>query len=81
MNTNFVNDMKTTSRDLPNLHMVFNNIKTEESIEVMLFVEKKNDGPSKVVRELPIIFPYVLTFGLDYSNLCNSSISNRDSTD
>lgn len=49
MNTNFLDDLKTSSRDLPKLTMLFNNIKTEEGIEALVFVEKKADGPSKVV--------------------------------
>jgi hypothetical protein len=48
--TNFIDDMRTSSRDLPKLTMLFNNIKTEEEIETLVFVEKRTDGPSKVVR-------------------------------
>ena len=53
MSTSFINDMKTSSKELPNLMMLFNNIKTEENIEVLLFTEKRADGPSKVVCVLP----------------------------
>ena len=48
-NTNFLEDMRTYSSDLPELMMIFNNVKTEEDIEVLLFIEKKNDGPTRVV--------------------------------
>ena len=51
LNTNFLDDMRTSSKELPRLTMLFNNIKTEEGIEALVFVEKKTDGPSKVVRE------------------------------
>jgi hypothetical protein len=52
MSTSFVDDMKTYSKDIPSLMMMFNRIRTEEEIEVLLFVEGKQDGPSKVVHEL-----------------------------
>jgi predicted HTH transcriptional regulator len=54
MNTNFLHNLKTSSRELPKLTMLFNNIKTEEGIEVLVFVEKRRDGPSKVVGRIYI---------------------------
>ncbi len=51
VNTNFVNELKTFSSDkLPRLMMAFNNIRNEEKIEVLVFIEKLPDGPAKVVR-------------------------------
>ena len=51
MNTNFVGELKTfSSNKLPSLMMVFNNIRLEEGIEVLVFVEKQPEGPAKVVR-------------------------------
>jgi hypothetical protein len=47
--SSFVNDMRTSSRELPVLTMTFNNIITEEHIDIVLFVEKNPDGLSKVV--------------------------------
>jgi hypothetical protein len=51
VNTNFVGDLKTFSSDkLPQLMMVFNNIRNEEKIDVLVYIEKLSDGPAKVVR-------------------------------
>ena len=50
VNTNFVADLKTFSSDkLPRLMMVFNNIRNEEKIDVLVFIEKLSDGPTRVV--------------------------------
>ena len=50
-NTNFISDLKTfPSNRLPQLMMVFNSIRKEEDIEVLVFIEKLPDGPVKVVR-------------------------------
>ena len=50
-NTNFVRDLKTYSSDkLPRLMMIFNNIRNEDKIEVLVFIEKQSDGPVRVVR-------------------------------
>jgi predicted HTH transcriptional regulator len=50
-NTNFINDLKTFSSDkLPRLMMLFNSIRNEEKIEVLVFIEKLSDGPARVVR-------------------------------
>ncbi|RDL35947.1 uncharacterized protein BP5553_06559 [Venustampulla echinocandica] len=58
MNTNFITDLKTSSRELPELNMLFNHIKTEENFEVLLFVEKKADGPSKVTTRTSGTIPF-----------------------
>jgi hypothetical protein len=50
--SNFLDEMKTNSKDLPKLTMLFNNIKNEEGIETLIFVEKRADGPAKVVSIL-----------------------------
>ena len=51
VNTSFIGDLKTFSSDkLPRLMMLFNNIRNEEKIEVLVFIEKLPDGPAKVVR-------------------------------
>jgi hypothetical protein len=51
VNTNFVGDLKTFSSDkLPGLMMAFNNIRNEEKMEVLVFIEKLSDGPARVVR-------------------------------
>src|SRR4051812_23739787 len=48
--TSFVGDLKTFSSDkLPSLMMLFNSIRNEEGIEVLVFIENLPDGPSKVV--------------------------------
>jgi hypothetical protein len=53
---NFVGDLKTfSSNKLPKLMMVFNNIRKEEGIEVLVFVEKQAEGPSKVVGGNPCL--------------------------
>lgn len=50
VNTSFIGEMRTFSADkLPSLMMAFNNIRNEEKIEVLVFVEKLADGPAKVV--------------------------------
>ncbi len=49
-NTNFIKEMKTFSADkLAPLMMAFNNIRNEEDIEVLVFIEKLSDGPTRVV--------------------------------
>ncbi len=51
MNTNFVGELKTfSSNKLPNLMMIFNNLRVEEGIEILVFTEKQPEGPAKVVR-------------------------------
>jgi hypothetical protein len=56
VNTNFIGELKTfSSNKLPNLMMVFNNIKAEEAIEVLVFVGKLPEGPSRVIRPDPIL--------------------------
>lgn len=47
--SSYLPDLKTNSKSLPNLSMAYNRIKTEENIETLVFIEKKNDGPSRVV--------------------------------
>ena len=48
--TSFFGDLKTFSRDkLPQLMMDFNNIRNEEQIEVLVFIENLLDGPTRVV--------------------------------
>ncbi|KAH8665220.1 hypothetical protein BGZ60DRAFT_516466 [Tricladium varicosporioides] len=58
MNTNFVKDLKTSSQELPALNMMFNRIKTEENIGVLLFTEKKADGPSKITTRTSGTIPF-----------------------
>jgi hypothetical protein len=48
--SSFVNEMRTsTAHGNAPLMMRFNNIRNEESIDVLVFIEKLPDGPSKVV--------------------------------
>ncbi len=50
VNTNFIGEMKTFSADkLAPLMMRFNNIRNEENIDVLVFIETRSDGPSRVV--------------------------------
>jgi hypothetical protein len=81
VNTNFVGDLRTfSSNKLPNLMMVFNNIRKEEDIEVLVFVEKQAEGPSKVVcANLPFDCN-PLTLVTDYKDFGDSAIPTQDST-
>jgi hypothetical protein len=60
--TSFVGDLKTFSSDkLPRLMMVFNNIRNEEKIEVLVFIENLSDGPARVVRCNRLSKPALMT--------------------
>lgn len=48
--TNYLGEMRTShANKLAPLMMGFNNIRNEEEIEVLVFVEKLSDGPTRVV--------------------------------
>ncbi|KAI9764705.1 MAG: hypothetical protein M1840_008097 [Geoglossum simile] len=72
VNTSFVGDLRSFSSDkLPRLMMNFNNIRNEENIEVLVFIEKLSDGPTRVTTRASATLPFtppVVPIGINASH-------------
>ncbi|KAL5346054.1 hypothetical protein ACLOAV_009085 [Pseudogymnoascus australis] len=57
--TNYLGEMRTShANKLAPLMMGFNNIRNEEEIEVLVFVEKLSDGPTRVTTRTSATLPF-----------------------
>jgi hypothetical protein len=72
VSANFIGEMKTFSADrLAPLMMVFNNIRNEEKIDVLVFIEKLSDGPARVTTRTSATLPFtpaVVPIGINASH-------------